>query len=854
MKVTKTKLSLAVLSALASSAYAEDLETSKINVYSPAPLPSIGLDQSIVPGSITVIQPQDVQQQSGVSLADYLNNNVQGISFNEVGGNPWQPEVFYRGYSAGSIAGNPQGLSIYVDGVRENQPFSDVVLWDTIPTWALSGAQVVGGSNPIYGLNTLGGAISMQTKNGKLFNKGVISATAGSWDRTAGLIEIGGIIEGTNIDYYFGYNHTSENGWRDYSPSHLNQAFGKIGMDLETGGRVELSYTGASNNLIGNGLAPKYLLGADNSGVNTVPDATENRYNKFNLAYTDLISDTVMLSANAYYIQSNRYTLNGDAEIEFDGDEFTNSGYSSINGRYMVNQGDDIDEIEAETRTTKTKQDKYGINAQLTFTDDLFGYKNHLVTGVNFETSLIGFVQNEYEGSSFIGNSRVIDTTTGEYENNSDLQGRTKTAGIYAVDTLSLNDQWHVTGGLRYNYTEIDNKDRRADQSAGSLTEKASYARINPTIGVTYKPTENYQTYASYSESNRAPTSIELGCSNPAIACSLPTQMADDPPLDDIVSKTYEVGASGRLTSDVKWNAAIYHAMNHDDIHFINNNAQNGLGYFDNVGRTRRDGIDVGVAGSGLFGMDLFGQGSKFSWSGSYGYVNATYDSDLRLVSDANTSRTVTTNSYNSYDDDALVDDDTDFASEVAVALYDLYDGTGLETDYNTANGVGAYDALNIETDADDADDWAEFVEDNIGIETSAIDVKRGDQLANIPQHRLKLRVNYEPLPKLRMGLTALGYGKSYMMGNENQKHQGDGENPGYFLLNADMSWSPAKNWLVSLKAINLLDKNYYNGGRLLMNGFTGVGNTARSEVFRGVGVIPGSPQAAWITVGYSFK
>ena len=92
------------------------------------------------------------------------------------------------------------------------------------------------------------------------------------------------------------------------------------------------------------------------------------------------------------------------------------------------------------------------------------------------------------------------------------------------------------------------------------------------------------------------------------------------------------------------------------------------------------------------------------------------------------------------------------------------------------------------------------------------------------------------------------------MMGNENQKHNGDGENPGYFLLNADLNWSPAKNWLVSLKAINLLDKNYYNGGRLLMNGFTGVNNNVRDEVFRGVGVIPGSPQAAWITIGYQFK
>ena len=94
MKLTKTKLSLAVLSALAYTAHAEELETSKINVYSPAPLPSIGLDQSIVPGSIQVIKPEDIEQQYSVSLADYLNNNTQGISFNEVGGNPGSLKYF----------------------------------------------------------------------------------------------------------------------------------------------------------------------------------------------------------------------------------------------------------------------------------------------------------------------------------------------------------------------------------------------------------------------------------------------------------------------------------------------------------------------------------------------------------------------------------------------------------------------------------------------------------------------------------------------------------------------------------------------------------------------------------------
>ena len=874
MKLTKTKLSLAVLSALAYTAHAEELETNKINVYSPAPLPSIGLDQSIVPGSIQVIKPDEVQQQNGVSLADYLNNNTQGVSFNEVGGNPWQPEIFYRGYSAGAIAGNPQGLSIFVDGVRENQPFSDVVLWDTIPTFALAGAQVVGGSNPIYGLNTLGGAISMQTKNGKMFNKGVISATAGSWDRTGGLIEMGGIIDGSGgkMDYYFGYNHTSENGWRDYSPSHINQAFAKIGLDLETGGRVELSYTGASNNLIGNGLAPKYLLGGDRSGVNTVPDATENRYNKFNLSYTDIISDTVMLSANAYFVSSNRYTLNGDAELEA---EYEVDEYSATTGKLMFESefedGEEI-EIEGETRTTRTRQNKYGATGQLTFTDDLFGYKNHLVTGVNLETSLIYFDQAEYEGSSFAGDTRVINAKTGEYELGTDLQGRTDTFGLYAVDTLSLNDKWHVTGGLRYNHIEVDNKDRRADQSEGSLTEKMSFSRINPTVGVTFKPTENYTTYASYSESNRAPTSIELGCSNRAIACTLPTQMADDPPLDDIVSKTFETGASGRLTSSVKWNAAIYHAINHDDIHFINSNAQNGLGYFDNVGRTRRDGLDVGIAGNGLFGLDLFGQADKLSWSGSYGYVNATYDTDLQLANDANTSRTTSRTAYNGFDElyELEEGDSTDGEYEIGESLYELAEdrddiaaaasGSGLDAvptvDLAAAGWEGEEEFEGSEAEFNAAiGDFAEWLEDNGGIETSAIDVSKGDRLANIPQHRLKMRLNYDAASNLRVGLTGLAYGKTYMMGNENQRHQGDGENPGYFLLNADLNWSPAKNWLVSLKAINLLDKNYYSGGRLLMNGFTGVSNNARTgDPFRGVGVIPGSPQAAWITIGYQFK
>ena len=83
-------------------------------------------------------------------------------------GNPFQPDVNYRGYTASPLLGTPQGLSVYMDGVRLNQPFGDVVSWDLIPRLAICHrSPLMPGSNPLFGLNTLGGALAMQTKDGR---------------------------------------------------------------------------------------------------------------------------------------------------------------------------------------------------------------------------------------------------------------------------------------------------------------------------------------------------------------------------------------------------------------------------------------------------------------------------------------------------------------------------------------------------------------------------------------------------------------------------------------------------------------------------------------------------------------
>ena len=111
-------------------------------------------------------------------------------------GNPFQPDVNYRGYTASPLLGTPQGLSVYMDGVRLNQPFGDIVSWDLIPRTAIASTTLMPGSNPLFGLNTLGGALSIQTKSGVTHPGTMLQASYGSDVRRAFDFEHGGTRAG----------------------------------------------------------------------------------------------------------------------------------------------------------------------------------------------------------------------------------------------------------------------------------------------------------------------------------------------------------------------------------------------------------------------------------------------------------------------------------------------------------------------------------------------------------------------------------------------------------------------------------------------------------------------------------
>ena len=614
------KLSAIVVLALAnpfSLVAAERLTTGTINVFSATSLPSIGLPLNIVPANIQVINRSELKNQTGVSIADFAANNLQGVTINETQGNPFQPDISFRGYSASPLDGNPQGISVYLDGVRVNEPFGDTVRWDLIPSFAIQGMQLIPGSNPLFGLNTLGGAISIQTKSGRTNQGGAIEASGGSWGRKTVSAEYGGISKDGSVDYYLGVNYLDEDGWRKYSPTTVKQTFGKVGWQNEST-KIDLSYLNANNDMIGNGLVPEEMMASlGRESIYTRPDQTRNFLNQLTLNGSHWINKDTMLSVNTYYRRSNRNTLNGDV----------NDAYGALDDFDPTAENCGIDDAEychGVNNRTRTRQNAYGMQAQLAFNQDIFSKKNQFIVGAGYDRSIVKFSQSEQLAATFDDTRLPIDLQ--DTEETTNFKGKTQTWHVLATDTLSLNDYLHVTASARYNHTKVNNYDNISPEAgSGSLTGNHSFNRINPSLGLTLTPNQNFTVFSSYSESSRAPSAMELGCADPTNACLLPNAMASDPPLKQVVAKTYEAGLRGKLTDTIQWSASAYRAVNHNDIQFIYS-GNGSLGYFNNVGKTKRQGLDLGLKGTA----------DKFTWNANYSFIDATYDSDLSMVSQEN--------------------------------------------------------------------------------------------------------------------------------------------------------------------------------------------------------------------------
>ncbi|BCM25309.1 TonB-dependent receptor [Methyloradius palustris] len=795
------------ISIISFAVFADDINVEKIEVISSTPLPSVGIPVNQIPSNVQTVKADDIKSSQALDVTDYLNKHMGSVYINEIQNNPLQPDVNYRGFTASPLLGTPQGLSIYMDGVRMNQPFGDVVSWDLIPKNAIAGMQIMPGSNPLFGLNTLGGALSIQTKNGRDYPGGAVQTTFGSYGRKTSEFEYGGSKD--SLDWFVSGTYFDENGWRDQSQSEASQLFGKVGWQGEKTD-LKLTYSYANTNLNGNGLQPESFLKRDYSSVFTYPDNTKNESNFVNLQLAHYFTDSVSFSGNTYYRKIKTATYNGDInddslpdDIGGLGEAIRRSAAGNLRcattgaGAALIPGGEPGEKCAGLINRGSIDQENMGIFGQVEVADKLFSFDNKYIVGSGFDYSKSSYSQsaefaNLTADRGLVGTGYYADPTNGmgfEIDGDPDdrrvnLSGKTYTWSLYATDTLSLTDRLHLTGSARYNYVRVQNKDGLIPDASNpdSLTGDHTFNRINPAIGLAFDINKNLNSYFGYNEGSRAPTSIELGCANPDNACKLPNSMAGDPSLKQVVTKTWEAGLRGRLDRTFSWNAGVFNATNENDILFVSSASTPGLGYFKNFGETRRRGFESG----------LKAQFDDLSIGANYTFLDATYQQNDTFTSEANSSA--------------------------------------------DANGQ--------------------------------INVSKGDRIPLVPRNIFKLYSDYRVTPRFSVGADLLAISGSYVRGNENNQHEsgsvylGDGKVGGYAIVNLTAAFNINNSWKVFGRIDNLLDKEYATAGQLGASPFSpstgsymlvpngaNLNSTTVGETF----LAPGAPRTGWIGVRWEF-
>lgn len=602
----------------------------------------IGIDPSLVPANVQRATAERLERSQALDLTDFMNRGFASVNINHAQNNPLQPDFNFRGFTASPLLGLPQGLAVYQNGVRINEPFGDTINWDLVPFSALDSVQLLAGTQPVFGLNTLGGALSLRMKNGFTHEGTQAEVYGGSFSRRAASIQSGG--NNGRWGYYGNIDYFDEDGWRDYSNSDALRVFTALSGRGEDW-TLDLSGAYGETELRGNGASPAELLAIDRKQVFTHPDLTENKQTQLILEGSRKLSDGLQLAGNAYYRDIDTDSFNGDGtifeECDIDGEEFlVEDEFIDVNGDGECSSPEDDDieavldlngnpvlaelddgELDAVNNIGRRRQQSYGASAQLGLDSLVFGGRNHLTLGIAYSEGRATF-DAMVEIARLLENRATSRTGIFAEEFITDVRSEVINSSVYFADTLSLSERVAVTLSGRYDDTRIRLADRTGESP--ELNGSHQFQRFNPAGGITFQPISDLTLYASYGESARAPSPVELACASEDAPCNLPNAFLADPPLEKVVAKSVEAGVRGTWGRDVRWHLGGFRTVNHDDILFqTTGGAQANVGFFDNVGDTRRAGVELSVSQ----------RWSRLQWYLEYSLVKATFEDSFIINS-----------------------------------------------------------------------------------------------------------------------------------------------------------------------------------------------------------------------------
>jgi iron complex outermembrane recepter protein len=735
-----------------------------IVVVSATAIPGSTIDIDKIPGNVQILSAPDLSREGSASLTQALNSNLSSVNINDDDDDPFQPDILYRGFEASPVLGTPEGLAVYQNGVRVNEAFGNVVNWDLFPDIAINQVELVS-SSPVYGLNALGGAISVTMKNGFTYDGSDLELSGGSYGQHWVVGQYG--VNSGSFGLYVAGRALDWTGWRQFSEDRLRDLYGVLSWHTDSA-TLDLSYSGADNVMEGEGPSPVQELAVSRSLVFTGPQDNVNNLNFFTLNGTAKLAAGWGLQGLLYYRHFSQSVSNGN----------TTDYEACTNGAGILCQPDGVTPLMnaagqtlpdiSDGGTVYIGENDYeyiqawgrGAALQLTNSEPLLGHENQLTLG-----GALDYAATSYYTGAQIGvinaqlivlpSNLIVDTpenSPGAIANGDpvpvSVDSVNKNIGVFLTDTFNVTPDLALTASGRYNVAHIN----LVDQLGDNLTGYNRFVHFNPAVGATYKLLPTMTLYGGIADNTRTPTASEIECSNPLTPCLLPTNLAGDPPtLRQVISHTSELGLRGQLPAsatggELTWNLSVFRTLLHDDIYGIATSVSSG--FFQNIGDTRRQGIEAGIKY----------QGPRWLAYANYSLVEATFLSAFTEPSPSNPFQ----------------------------------------------NAAG-----NLE-------------------------VEPGDRLPGIPEHRVKLGLDYKPVAEWTVGGTLNLVSDFYYVGDEANLLAPIG---GYTVVNLHTSYRPAQHFEFFASIDNLLNRKYATWG--LLSDPTGIGSPGIpvSAVTNGPGV-----------------
>jgi outer membrane receptor protein involved in Fe transport len=471
-------------------------------------------------------------------------------------------------------------------------------------------------------------------KDGFNYHGAEIDTMGGSFGRIQSSAQWGKQID--NFAVYGALEGLHEDGFRNFQTSNVRRFYGDIGAKNDQA-EFHVNMGLADNSFGAAATTPAELLQQYWGATYTTPQTSTNRVGYVNLTGKVDVTPTWSVEGIAHARVFNQKAQDGnptgtqpcaaDSTLLCFGDDSTPA--NGLNGAQLSNPFAP-DAVLGEIDRTSTQTTTTGVSLQATNTDQLFGHNNHFVVGASFDRSVTHFTASAELGT--IGPDYVV-SGSGIFLGQSgdpvsigpvDLRATNQYTGLYALDTFDVTRAFSITAGGRFNVANINLQ----DQIGTALNGSDTYTRFNPIIGGTYKITSGLTAYASYSEANRAPTPLELGCADPAHPCIIASFLVSDPPLKQVVSHTVEAGLRGTRELNIGtlgWKLGAFRADNSDDILAIPSPVLQGFGYFQNVGSTRRQGIEA----------EATLKSNKLQISASYTFLDARFLDALQVGSNS---------------------------------------------------------------------------------------------------------------------------------------------------------------------------------------------------------------------------